>query len=861
MGLLEREEGLSRLSGVYARARAGRGCVAIVSGEAGIGKTALVTAFAASCEPPAEILWGRCDSLSTPRAHGPAYDIASRRGGRLLECLDQGLGRTTLFGAFLAEMRRAPAIFVFEDLHWADEATLDLVKYVGRRIRDTPALLIATFRDDDKDVRERLGAVVGELSSEDAVRVPLAPLSAAAVRELAGGDRGEQIHAVTGGNPFYVSEVLATGDAGVPPSVRDAVLARAARLSPAARTALDLASIEPAGMERWIFEEILGACDDAITECVARGVLRQAEGRLLFRHELARLAIAQALGSVHAVPLHRRVLEALRARPQAVGLARLAHHADGAGLSGAVLEYATAAARACAALSAHREAAQHFSRAARHAAQLPPRDRACLLGELAWECQVAARYDEAVVAREQALAIWRQNDDAEQEAVTLAALAHLRVLRGEDVRALEAVRRALEVIEGREPARAHAYVHRQHAYLCMLQRDVPEAIAGARRAIELAKRFGDTETLVQAHNTIGSSLLVSDDVKGIEYLCRSRDLAARHGYEYHYANALGNLGSACGEVHRYKEAQGYLEAGIAYSLQHDLDHSRLYKQSWLSLVHLHRGHWDEAASVAQEVLRSRAAPAIARVMAWLCIGRLRTRRGDPGAWAALEEALAVASTTTTLQRLAPVHAARAEAAWLDDEPGAAAREAAAAYALALSKRHAWFAGELAYWQWKGGRLAQAPDIAARAFAMQVQGRWEEAAAEWRARDCPYETARALAEGDAAAQVEALAIFERLGARPAAVRVRQALRNAGIKRIPRGPRPSTRANALGLTQRELDVLAHLVKGLTNAEIAARLHISAKTVDHHVGAVLGKLGVSSRRLAARAAAQKGLLAKMG
>jgi DNA-binding CsgD family transcriptional regulator/tetratricopeptide (TPR) repeat protein len=861
MGLLEREEALSTLSTAFARAREGRGCMALVSGEAGIGKTALVTAFAASRKADEDILWGRCDSLSTPRAHGPAYDIASRAGGRLLECLDRRLGRAALFAAFLAEMQRARAIFVFEDLHWADEATLDLVKYVGRRIGDTPALLIATFRDDDKAARERLGAVVGDIASADAVRIPLAPLSAAAVRELAGEDRGAQIHAVTGGNPFFVTEVIAAGDNRVPPSVRDAVLARAARLSPSARAALDLASIEPAGMERWIFEAGLGPCDDALAECVAQGVLGQCDGRLVFRHELARLAIADALGSAQAVPLHRKVLEALRARPQAIGLARLAHHADGAGLSGAVIEYATAAARACVALSAHREAAQHFGRAVRHAAQSPPRERARLLGEFAWECHVTARYDEAVAAREQALAIWRESGDPGEEAVTLAALAHLYVVRGEDVRALEAVRCALAVIEGREPAPAHAYVHRQHAYIRMLQRDVPEAIAGARRAIELARQFGDTDTLVQAHNTIGSALLVSDDMKGIEALCRSRELAARHGFEHHYANACGNLGSACGEVHRYRQAQGYLEEGIAYCLQHDLDHSRLYQQSWLSLVHLHRGHWDAAAALSREVLRNRASPAIARVMAWLCTARLRTRRGDPGSWAALDEALALASPTTTLQRLAPVHAARAEAAWLDGEPGAAAREAAAACTLALRKRHAWFAGELAYWQWKGGRLAQAPDIAAPAFAMQVQGRWKDAAAEWRARDCPYETARALAEGDAAAQVEALAIFERLGARPAASRVRQALRSAGVKRIPRGPRPATRRNAPGLTGRELEILALLVEGLTNAQIAQRLHISAKTVDHHVGAVLAKLGVSSRRLAARAAAEKGLVAKMG
>jgi DNA-binding CsgD family transcriptional regulator len=395
----------------------------------------------------------------------------------------------------------------------------------------------------------------------------------------------------------------------------------------------------------------------------------------------------------------------------------------------------------------------------------------------------------------------------------------------------------------------------------MLERDVGDAIAGAKRAIALAERFGDTDSLIHAYNTIGASLLVSDDMEGIAPLLRAKELAAAHGLDYHAAMALGNLGSACGEVHRYREAQGYLEEGIALCTRHDLDHSRCYMESWLALVHLHRGRWNDAASLAQGVLDKPLSSAIARIMAWLCIARLRTRRGDPGAWTALDEALQLAGPTQTLQRLAPVSAARAEAAWLDGEAGATAREASVAYPLALAKAHAWFAGELAYWQWKGGRLSDPPAFGAGAFTLQMQGRWKEAALEWAARDCPYESARALAEGDVEAQMEALAVFEQLGARPAASRVRRALRSAGVKRIPRGPRPSTRANPLGVTQRELEILACLAENLTNTEIAARLHISAKTVDHHVGALLGKLGVGSRRHAARAAAELGLVTKIG
>jgi DNA-binding CsgD family transcriptional regulator len=386
----------------------------------------------------------------------------------------------------------------------------------------------------------------------------------------------------------------------------------------------------------------------------------------------------------------------------------------------------------------------------------------------------------------------------------------------------------------------------------MLERDVQVAIDDGGKALELAGRAGDTTTEIVLLNTIGAAMLVDDDSRGIEYLQRSHDLAMELGRDHQVANALGNLGSASGEVHRFLEAKGYLERGIAYGRARDLDSAVLYQGAWLALTQLYLGHWNECAATAQPLLAVESA--IARIMALLAVGRLRARRGDPGAWQPLGEALKLADVSRTLQRVAPVRAARAEAAWLEGEDGAAAREAAAAFDFAVAKKHAWFVGELAYWRWKGGQLDAVPAIAARPFALQIEGRWREAAAEWKARACPYEEARALAEGDTEARLEALRIFTELGARPAAERVRQSLRNAGVRRIPRGPRPSTKAHPAGLTAREVEIVALLREGLTNAEIGARLHISPKTVDHHVSAVLAKLGMESRREVAKAAAPK-------
>jgi DNA-binding CsgD family transcriptional regulator len=850
MKLLEREAPLEALAQARRHASEGRGRIALVSGEAGIGKSALVAGFSAPLHATS-VAFGRCDSLFTPRVLGPAYDIAARRGGALLERLETQASRASIFSAFIESLRQGPAgsIVVFEDMHWADEATLDLVKFLGRRIGDVPALLVLTYRDDEVDARHPLRAVLGELPREHCIRIPLAPLTAPAVAHLAGdGADAAALHAATGGNPFYVTEVVA-GGGGVPASVRDAVLARAARLTPAARAAADLVSTEPAGMEAWL-ARACGAVEAALAECEARGMLVAHDGVLRFRHEIARKAVYESLAGVRAAALHGSVLAALRGRGIAVELpARATHHAQAAHDVAAVLEYAPAAARRAASLGAHRQAADHHAAALRFADALPDRERAEMLDAYGTQCHLTLRYDEARDARREAAATWKRLGEAALEAQSRARLAHVLIVSGRNPEAEGEMRAALELVAGLPPASATLAVLTMHAYLRMLERDVRIAIDEGGKALALARRIGDVDSEIMLLNTIGAAMLVDDDAAGIEVLERSRALAQERGRDHQVANAFGNLGSACGEVHRFAEARGYLEGGIAYARARDLDSHLHYQGSWLALTQLYLGCWSDCADTARPVLAS--ASAIARIMALLAMGRLRARRGDPGAWQALDEALHLADSSRTLQRLAPVHAARAEAAWLEGEDGAAAREATACWNLALEKRHAWFVGELAYWRWKGGQLSAAPAIAARPFALQIEGRWREAAAEWRARACPYEEARALAEGDVQARLEAVRIFTELGARPAAERARQSLRASGVRRIPRGPRASTKAHPAGLTAREMQIVALLREGLTNAEIAARLHISPKTVDHHVSAVLAKLGVESRREAAKAA----------
>src|SRR5262245_15631477 len=270
--LLERDQFLQDLADLLAVAASGNGRCVLVSGEAGIGKSTLVERFAELQGPPARILWGRCEALFTPRPLGPLFDIAQQLPGPIRDLLDHEAGRTAIFSALLGALGTGtvPTIVVIEDVHWADEATLDLLKFLGRRMQQIPVLLLITYRDDEIGPGHPLWFVLGDLPSRTTKRLHLPPFSREAVATLAhkAHRSGDELYRVTGGNPFYVTEALASGDSGVPETVRAAVLARVAHLSPAGRAVLDLASVVPAQTDLWLVEAILPQSASAIEECM-----------------------------------------------------------------------------------------------------------------------------------------------------------------------------------------------------------------------------------------------------------------------------------------------------------------------------------------------------------------------------------------------------------------------------------------------------------------------------------------------------------------------------------------------------------------------------------------------------------------
>jgi DNA-binding CsgD family transcriptional regulator/tetratricopeptide (TPR) repeat protein len=862
--ILERAPVLLELSHLLHEAAGRRGRMVFLGGEAGIGKTALARRFARMSDGSARVLWGACDPLSTPRPLGPLLDMQEALGARFAELLAGGADKDTLFRGFLADLsgQGRASLAIFEDVHWADEGTLDLLRFLGRRLEDQPALLIATYRDDEVGDRHPLRVVLGDLATLPEVRrIALEPLSLAAVRTLAAGSSLDPVglHEQTGGNPFFVTEILAAGDQRIPATIRDAVLARAARLPPRAREALDAAAVLGFRFEPWLLEAVADPASGAVDACLAAGMLRAQDDRLTFAHELTREAILDVLPPHRSLVLHRAALAALRRLPPSVvETTRLAHHAEGAGDAAAVLEYAPRAARRARELSAHREAAAQFGRALRFADSLPGPERAQLWEEYSWECAAVDRWDEAIRADRELVALWRAEGNPLKEGWALGFLSRCLITTGENAEAEETSRAAIALLEALPPSPELAEAYAIQAGLRMLNRDNAEAIAWARKALDLTEPDGNLRTRIMAYNRLGSAMIVSGDAEGDRYLRLALELARDAGIHWDAAGAYSNLGSGWGEWYEFERAEAYLAEGIALAEEHELDGQLTYMLSWEALVRLYLGKWPEAKESALRVTLRPAASAIARIMALLALGRLAARLGEPTAMETLDEALALALPTATLQRLAPVRAARAEAAWLAGDPERARQEARAGLDLALAHRHPWLAGELLAWLARAGERVKAPDWIARPFALQIAGAWADAAVEWQRLGCPYEAALAVVEtGDEQALRRALAEFESLGARPAAQLASRRLRETGARRIPRGPRPSTRQNPALLTRRQLEIARLLAAGLQNGEIAQRLYISPKTVDHHVSSVLAKLGVRSRTEAAREAARLGLL----
>jgi DNA-binding CsgD family transcriptional regulator/tetratricopeptide (TPR) repeat protein len=856
--LVEREAQLETLSARLGEAEAGSGRLVLVGGDAGAGKTALVSAFCDGVSSRVRVLIGRCDPLSTPRPLGPLLDVAAATGGRIGGLDPYNVPGRDLFAALLSDLtgRRAPTVLVLEDLQWADEATLDLIRFLGRRIETARALVIATYRSDETASRSWLRTLAGDLATTKSTsRLEVPSLSRSAVRELAAGSGldPDDLYRRTGGNAFFVSEVVAVGRTAVPATISDAVLARVARLPSESLAQLETLAVIGPRLEPGPLADLVEQVE--LEPAVAVGLLEWSGGVLAFRHELAREAVLDSVSPARRRDVHRRVLAVLLAHTRgAVGeAARIAHHAGGADEAEAILEYAPQAAEEAARLGAHREAAEHYADAMRYADTLPSATRADLLERLALELHLTDRISDALAAQQAAVDVRRELGDPVTLGEALSRLSSVLVANGDGEAADERSREALGVLEKIEDDGAKARALANRARICLLRGDYVGAVEHARPALVLEEEFSDLALRAETSLTLGLALEMLADESGRDLVESGMRLAIESGSDAVRARAQSNV-MYVSVVHELdlERAAAVDEEMIEFCLRRDLDHLLALALSSKAEIAFLQGRWDDALRLARSVLR-RSQSVRPKLQSLVVVGRTLARRGEEGAIAALDEALALSSGR---QHIRDVHGARAEAAWLAGRPGRTRREARLALARGGSLLEPLSRGELALRFRDAGEEAELEGLP-EPYRLQLSGDWRAARDFWAARGFRYEAARAALDGDdEAALRSALVELEALGARPLAGMVSRRLRALGVKGVARGPRPSTREAPFGLTRRELEVLGLVAAGLRTTEIADRLYIAPKTVERHTSAIFGKLQVRSRTEAARVAAGAGL-----
>ncbi|HEY6133868.1 MAG TPA: AAA family ATPase [Rubrivivax sp.] len=857
MELVERENEVRVLQECLRDAARGSGRMVLLGGEAGIGKTSLLQTLADQRDE-AILWWGACDALQTPHPLAPLHDIARSSNVSFRALMSADTDRAVLFEAVLGELQnsRRPIVAVIEDVHWADEGTLDLLKFLGRRIDRVPCLLVVSFRDDQLTLEHPLRRLIGQLPPALVTRIDLPRLSLAAVELLARRalQSAQGLHAITQGNPFFVTEVLRHGGEPVPRAVQDLVLARYAELDANAQAVVRLACVVPGRIERWLVERLLGGDVAPIEACLGSGLVVSSAGSALgFRHELARTAIESSLAEPLARSLHAAVLEALRSDSRAqVSLARLVHHAVRADDHEAVMHYAPQAAEEARQRAAWKEAAAHYAVALRHAEIAGVDDVERMVRWLdgyAGGCRGRDQLEELIGARLRLDTLLQRDGHVAERARNLSqlALSLTQTLRYDEAEA--ANRQALTLLEPLAPSAALATAWRVQAWLCEISRDREASIRYSTQAFELAERLGERETAVLAVNSLGAAMIHIDYDAGRSHLLRAVDMGLAEGRHFVVANALNNLAFATCDLFRWQEARSVLARALELCEHEAIERNRGYYLALQALCDVHQGRWNDGAARAQELALSETwVPH--RFFALLALGRVQARRGDPQAAATLDAALALAPPSIA------VRAARAEAAWLRGDTAAVVDEARHGLALAGERGTPWYLGELAYWLHRAGAVEGVPARCAPAYVLQIEGDWAAAAAAWAAIGCPYEQARALAEGDGDARLQAWRLFDGLGARLTADALRGQLGKAVRRRLPRVARSDSSGDPYQLTAREVEVLSLLCAGMKNAAIAVRLVRSVRTVDHHVAAIYSKLGVSSRSEAVAAALRAGI-----
>ena len=539
--MLERDAELAALAHAAREAADRHGSVVLVKGEAGIGKSSLVEALRSHLPAEGRMLVGYCDDLATPRTLGPFRDLVGSVGTELSHAVMDGSERDRVLTALRTELTWPdhPTVLVIEDVHWADDATLDALRYLIRRIADLPAVLILTYRDDELNREHPLHGLLGQASRSDHVRhLPLRRLSQQAVRQLSAGSSvdAHDLFELTSGNPFFVHELLASAQGErVPPTIADAVLARVRSLDPSVQDVLEQLAVVPSVLDRWLVDVLVPGAGQggegtvaALAAAEERGLLSVSTRKIAFRHELTRRAVADAVPAARLMALNQRVLDALIDHDGS-DVSRIVHHAAQAGDQDAIIQYGPVAGRDAAGAGAHREAVAHFGLVLEHQDRFAPGERAELLAQYAIECYTIGTIDKAVEAGQRAVEESRSLDDPCPLGSSLRWLSRIWWMAGNRANAEQAGQEAISVLERAGDSRLLALALSNESQLCMLAHRLAESVEYGERAATLARETGDAAVMAHALTNIGISRWLLGDPAGQPLLDEALRVALEAG--------------------------------------------------------------------------------------------------------------------------------------------------------------------------------------------------------------------------------------------------------------------------------------------------------------------------------------------
>lgn len=855
--LLERQHEMDLLDRAMSAARDGNGSIVFVVGEAGIGKTSLVSEFASESgvEGRARILRTAFEDLSTPEAFAVLRDLDIVDQASIDSASD-GESRLSLFSNVLAELARQPTLLVIEDLHWADDASMDLIRYLGRRVSDWPLMVLVTSRNEEAGARGRLQRALADIPAESRTRIDLHRLSANAVDEWARrlGRDASGLFDTSGGNPLFVNELLAS--CGVSAMIDDLVITRADALSESGRDVLDRCSIVPRQVP-FALADRLGLAEGGVAECLAAGLLIEKPDALSFRHELTRQAVEQALSPMRRRRLHREMLSLLE--QSGASAARLLHHANAAGDLDKVKALAPAAARQASGLGAHREAAATWRTVLDLADSLDEQQLVEVLEGLAYELHLNGEPAESVKLINQAISIHERTGDLPKQGNAHRWKSRFFYVDGNFDMARQSALAAVDLLqplgEGVELAMAFSTL----SQLAMLNDDVEECLEWGERAIDMARALGRFDIVAHATNNVGAALHTRDPEKSEQVLREAQALCRQHGLHEEYCRALTNHYSTLAMRRKAQEALALAKHCVAFSIEHDIDLFRRYAMGFAALCEVILGDWDAAREYVRTATADGGGTRLSRNPAIRAACQMAIRRGQD-ATAYLDEMEEHASFGRESQRFLAYALLAAEHCWTTGD-----RSPNRINALNIAwddqkpDSEPWDVGALWYWRRLLLGIDEVPKYRPLPYPMILvrEGRIDDAYTLAENAGLTFLTAQILAEGDEAHAQRAIRVLDRLGATATLDRIRAGLSARGIRTGTRGPRKSTRENPHGLTKRELDVLALIDQGLTNKDIGEKLFVSAKTVDHHVSSLLGKLGARNRSEAAAIGRAEGLV----